>query len=79
MGFLRNVILVMDSLLLFTSIYSVQYNLPEPIGLLRADNNLPPWRPGIKEVPEKCKSKNILLSTYVFHYNNGNLCKTYMM
>ncbi|XP_078172466.1 tRNA modification 11 protein [Carex rostrata] len=27
-----------------------QYNLPEPIGLLRADNNLPPWRPGLKEM-----------------------------
>lgn len=22
-----------------------------PISLLRADNNLPPWRPGLKEVP----------------------------
>lgn len=21
-----------------------------PVGLLRADNNLPPWRPGLKEV-----------------------------
>ncbi|KAI9071479.1 hypothetical protein K1719_046556 [Acacia pycnantha] len=27
-----------------------QYGLPMPIGLLRADNNLPPWRPGLKEV-----------------------------
>ncbi|KAJ3696702.1 hypothetical protein LUZ61_000407 [Rhynchospora tenuis] len=27
-----------------------QYNLPEPVGLLRADNNLPPWRPGLKEM-----------------------------
>ncbi|OAY70042.1 tRNA (guanine(10)-N2)-methyltransferase [Ananas comosus] len=27
-----------------------QYNLPSPISLLRADNNLPPWRPGLKEV-----------------------------
>ncbi|XP_048135379.1 tRNA (guanine(10)-N2)-methyltransferase homolog isoform X2 [Rhodamnia argentea] len=26
-----------------------QYGLPTPIGLLRADNNLPPWRPGLKE------------------------------
>ncbi|KAJ4835828.1 hypothetical protein Tsubulata_033033 [Turnera subulata] len=27
-----------------------QYGLPMPIGLLRADNNLPPWRSGLKEV-----------------------------
>lgn len=27
-----------------------QYHLPMPISLLRADNNLPPWRPGLKEV-----------------------------
>ncbi|KAE9446940.1 hypothetical protein C3L33_21173, partial [Rhododendron williamsianum] len=27
-----------------------QYGLPMPLGLLRADNNLPPWRPGLKEV-----------------------------
>ncbi|XP_071935563.1 uncharacterized protein [Coffea arabica] len=27
-----------------------QYGLPMPISLLRADNNLPPWRPGLKEV-----------------------------
>uniref|UniRef100_A0A2P2KHB2 Uncharacterized protein MANES_14G165200 n=1 Tax=Rhizophora mucronata TaxID=61149 RepID=A0A2P2KHB2_RHIMU len=27
-----------------------QYGLPMPIGLLRADNNLPPWRPGLTEV-----------------------------
>ncbi|XP_042481323.1 tRNA (guanine(10)-N2)-methyltransferase homolog [Macadamia integrifolia] len=27
-----------------------QYRLPMPISLLRADNNLPPWRPGLKEV-----------------------------
>ncbi|KAJ3675521.1 hypothetical protein LUZ60_004563 [Juncus effusus] len=27
-----------------------QYNLPKPVGLLRADNNLPPWRPGLKEI-----------------------------
>ncbi|CAL1385494.1 unnamed protein product [Linum trigynum] len=27
-----------------------QYGLPAPVGLLRADNNLPPWRPGLKEV-----------------------------
>ncbi|KAI4367118.1 hypothetical protein MLD38_022889 [Melastoma candidum] len=27
-----------------------QYGLPMPVGLLRADNNLPPWRPGLKEV-----------------------------
>lgn len=27
-----------------------QYGLQMPIGLLRADNNLPPWRPGLKEV-----------------------------
>lgn len=26
-----------------------QYGLPMPISLLRADNNLPPWRPGLKE------------------------------
>ncbi|XP_031744564.1 tRNA (guanine(10)-N2)-methyltransferase homolog isoform X5 [Cucumis sativus] len=26
-----------------------QYGLPPPIALLRADNNLPPWRPGLKE------------------------------
>lgn len=28
----------------------LQYHLPMPISLLRADNNLPPWRPGLKEV-----------------------------
>lgn len=28
----------------------MQYGLPMPLGLLRADNNLPPWRPGLKEV-----------------------------
>ncbi|XP_009416944.2 uncharacterized protein LOC135622772 [Musa acuminata AAA Group] len=27
-----------------------QYNLPMPISLLRADNNMPPWRSGLKEV-----------------------------
>ncbi|CAL9003436.1 unnamed protein product [Prunus brigantina] len=27
-----------------------QYGLPMPIALLRADNNLPPWRTGLKEV-----------------------------
>ncbi|KAL6899773.1 hypothetical protein ACP4OV_006431 [Aristida adscensionis] len=27
-----------------------QYKLPEPLCLLRADNNVPPWRPGLKEV-----------------------------
>lgn len=27
-----------------------QYGLEMPVGLLRADNNLPPWRPGLKEV-----------------------------
>ncbi|KAL5787677.1 hypothetical protein ACOSP7_004626 [Xanthoceras sorbifolium] len=27
-----------------------QYGLPAPVGLLRADNNLPPWRPALKEV-----------------------------
>ncbi|KAL6139270.1 hypothetical protein ACLB2K_064547 [Fragaria x ananassa] len=27
-----------------------QYGLPMPIALLRADNNLPPWRYGLKEV-----------------------------
>ncbi|XP_052194151.1 uncharacterized protein LOC127802402 [Diospyros lotus] len=27
-----------------------QYGLQMPLGLLRADNNLPPWRPGLKEV-----------------------------
>lgn len=27
-----------------------QYGLPAPISLLRADNNLPPWRAGLKEV-----------------------------
>ncbi|KAG9439783.1 hypothetical protein H6P81_019948 [Aristolochia fimbriata] len=27
-----------------------QYGLPMPLSLLRADNNLPPWRPGLKEV-----------------------------
>ncbi|KAI4966793.1 hypothetical protein ZWY2020_035997 [Hordeum vulgare] len=27
-----------------------QYKLPEPLCVLRADNNLPPWRPGLKEV-----------------------------
>ncbi|EPS68017.1 hypothetical protein M569_06748 [Genlisea aurea] len=27
-----------------------QYGLPPPVALLRADNNLPPWRSGLKEV-----------------------------
>ncbi|KAF7021603.1 hypothetical protein CFC21_034519 [Triticum aestivum] len=27
-----------------------QYKLPEPLCVLRADNNLPPWRPGLKEI-----------------------------
>ncbi|KAL2491008.1 methyltransferase [Abeliophyllum distichum] len=27
-----------------------QYELPMPLSLLRADNNLPPWRSGLKEV-----------------------------
>ncbi|KAL5566131.1 hypothetical protein UlMin_029295 [Ulmus minor] len=27
-----------------------QYGLQMPIGLLRADNNLPPWRPGLQEI-----------------------------
>ncbi|KAK0591191.1 hypothetical protein LWI29_036708 [Acer saccharum] len=27
-----------------------QYGLPAPVALLRADNNLPPWRPSLKEV-----------------------------
>ncbi|KAK3154361.1 hypothetical protein QOZ80_2BG0189520 [Eleusine coracana subsp. coracana] len=27
-----------------------QYKLPEPLCLLRADNNLPPWHPGLKEI-----------------------------
>ncbi|TVU29699.1 hypothetical protein EJB05_21278 [Eragrostis curvula] len=27
-----------------------QYKLPAPLSLLRADNNLPPWRPGLKEI-----------------------------
>ncbi|KAL8166446.1 hypothetical protein V2J09_007945 [Rumex salicifolius] len=27
-----------------------QYGLPDPIALLRADNNLPPWRAGLKEM-----------------------------
>ncbi|KAL0357113.1 UNVERIFIED_CONTAM: tRNA (guanine(10)-N2)-methyltransferase [Sesamum calycinum] len=27
-----------------------QYGLPMPLSLLRADNNLPPWRSGLKEV-----------------------------
>ncbi|XP_078434206.1 tRNA modification 11 protein isoform X2 [Wolffia australiana] len=27
-----------------------QYGLHSPVGLLRADNNLPPWRPGLGEV-----------------------------
>ncbi|KAL5982629.1 hypothetical protein ACLOJK_016704 [Asimina triloba] len=35
----------------------VQYGLPMPISLLRADNNLPPWRHGLKEVLDKHWSK----------------------
>ncbi|ERN19925.1 hypothetical protein AMTRI_Chr11g100690 [Amborella trichopoda] len=27
-----------------------QYDLPAPLSILRADNNLPPWRSGLKEV-----------------------------
>lgn len=27
-----------------------QYGLPMPVSLLRADNNSPPWRPGLKEM-----------------------------
>lgn len=30
--------------------FFLQYGLPMPITLLRADNNLPPWRPELKEV-----------------------------
>jgi hypothetical protein len=41
----------MLDLMLSTNMLSVyQYKLPEPLCLLRADNNLPPWRPGLKEV-----------------------------
>lgn len=29
---------------------ALQYGLQMPISLLRADNNLPPWRSGLKEV-----------------------------
>ncbi|KAK9167111.1 hypothetical protein Scep_002302 [Stephania cephalantha] len=29
---------------------SIEYGLPMPISLLRADNNLPPWRQGLKEI-----------------------------
>lgn len=27
-----------------------QYDLPQPLGLVRADNNLRPWRPDLREV-----------------------------
>jgi hypothetical protein len=41
----------MLDLMVSTNMLSVyQYKLPEPLCLLRADNNLPPWRPGLKEV-----------------------------
>lgn len=45
-----------------------QYGLPMPISLLRADNNLPPWRPGLKEVilifPVHCSRLPIIFSLY---------------
>lgn len=28
----------------------MQYGLPTPVALLRMDNNVPPWRSGLKEV-----------------------------
>ena len=40
----------MLDLMLSTNMSVYQYKLPEPLCLLRADNNLPPWRPGSKEV-----------------------------
>lgn len=38
-----------------------------PVGLLRADNNLPPWRPGLKEVILGEKKKQFL---FVFLFVN---------
>ena len=35
-----------------------------PVGLLRADNNLPPWRPGLKEVNLK-KKIHVLVHFFV--------------
>lgn len=43
----------------------MQYGLPMPVGLLRADNNLPPWRPGLKEVI-LYKKKNPCTNTFVW-------------
>lgn len=40
----------------------LQYGLQMPIGLLRADNNLPPWRPGLKEV---CLGRFLLLQCVI--------------
>ena len=61
----------------------LQYGLPDPISLLRADNNLPPWRAGLKEVPcllfdvvrlYHCleKSINLLVTTCMLPFT-GNL------
>lgn len=43
----------------------MQYGLPSPLGLLRADNNLPPWRPGLKEVTS-C-SLQLIFGAYSSH------------
>ncbi|KAF9612405.1 hypothetical protein IFM89_039401 [Coptis chinensis] len=39
----------MDAEMAFLMANQALYGLPMPVSLLRADNNLPPWRPGLKE------------------------------
>lgn len=41
-------IILIDRVLTLLSV--MQYGLPMPVALLRMDNNLPPWRSGLKEV-----------------------------
>lgn len=41
--------LIFDKLITIR-LFILQYGLTMPVGLLRADNNLPPWRSGLKEV-----------------------------
>lgn len=53
----------------------LQYELQMPIALLRADNNLPPWRPGLKEVNYWfCFSCMYELQSFLFSCNACLLC-----
>lgn len=60
-----------------------------PVSLLRADNNLPPWRPGLKEVlfcfcvytvtepmsPNQCLSG--LVQGSLLHFSYHNVCTAF--